>query len=89
MGMFNWQDGTTVSNATQTSIVSSRFYIYWATAIPLTILTLCGWALWWRIEKRSFDIDLMESLEGAEAINKSSRSRILKDGGKQLPGFTI
>jgi hypothetical protein len=36
MGMFNWSAG---ANET---VISSRFWIYWATSIPLTIVTGIG-----------------------------------------------
>lgn len=31
------------------SIVSNRFWIYWAVTVPLTILTVVSWFLWTRM----------------------------------------
>jgi len=50
--MFNWQfepggDGE--------GVVSHRFWMYWATAVPLTVVTLIGWASWWIWEMYTFD----------------------------------
>ena len=49
MTMFNWQpenDGG--SSSPQSSNVSSEFWLFWATALPLTIVTMCGWYLWFK-----------------------------------------
>ena len=62
MSMFDWQyDGKTGSNNGATpnkdkeyGVVSRRFWIYWAIVVPLTIITLLGWAFWWRVESRRF-----------------------------------
>lgn len=53
MGMFDWQ----------TTTVSSSFYIYWAVTIPLTIVTLAGWALWWGFELKRFEREVQQAVE--------------------------
>lgn len=61
MGMFDWKF------AENSSTVSNQFYVYWATAIPLTAITLAGWAFWWRIEMRTFQKTFAEAMnEGRE-----------------------
>lgn len=52
MGMFDWQATT----------VSSSFYIYWVVTVPLTIITLAGWAWWWNIEKKRFERDVQQAV---------------------------
>ena len=37
-------------------IVSTRFWVYWAVTIPLTVLTLLVWALWTRRQARTHRI---------------------------------
>ncbi|KAF2035891.1 hypothetical protein EK21DRAFT_53237 [Setomelanomma holmii] len=42
MGMFNWQAAKGVS------VLSSRFWIYWAVTVPLTLLVFSIWLFWLR-----------------------------------------
>jgi hypothetical protein len=52
MTMFDWQysgDG-----GAEAGVVSNRFWIYWAIAVPLTMITLLGWGFWWRIEMKRY-----------------------------------
>lgn len=56
MNMFRWKFG-------QDSSVAKDFYIYWAVAIPLTILTLSGWALWWKFEEKRFERDVRKAVQ--------------------------
>jgi hypothetical protein len=53
-GLFNWEPSGGGDSDEPLDVVSSRFWIYWATAVPLTILTLVGWAIWWRVEMRRY-----------------------------------
>ncbi|KIX02237.1 uncharacterized protein Z518_08176 [Rhinocladiella mackenziei CBS 650.93] len=73
MDMFDWQNATSknvVSSSDedngQTHTVSPQFWIYWAVTIPLTIVTLAGWAIWWRVEQRRFDFDLIQKQQDSE-----------------------
>jgi hypothetical protein len=58
MDMFNWKPD---------SPVSSSFWIYWAVAIPLTIITLTGWGLWWKFEKERFEREVQLSVQDKPA----------------------
>jgi len=70
MSMFNWQqDG---SGGVEGSTISNHFWIYWAVMAPLTILTFGGFALWWRVEQKRFDIDVKREYKISEDVNKSS-----------------
>lgn len=60
MGMFNWS----TENGSSTS-VSPDFWIYWAVTVPMTIITLAGWAIWWKFEEYRFDRDLRLGTQGA------------------------
>ena len=55
-GLFNWES-TASDEGGDLQVVSPKFWIYWATAIPLTLATLIGWAIWWRIEIRRYPDD--------------------------------
>ncbi|KAI8948827.1 hypothetical protein F4801DRAFT_555357 [Xylaria longipes] len=57
-GLFNWQDSGMV--------VSELFWVYWALAVPLTIVVAVGWRLWWSVEKKRFDEDVSAEIK---AIN--------------------
>lgn len=48
MSMFDWQTDSD-SNSTTHTYVSGRFWIYWATSLPLTILVMGGW-YWWSVK---------------------------------------
>jgi hypothetical protein len=62
MGMFSWQtSGTDESNSG--SRISPDFWIYWAVTVPLTIVTVSGWAIWWKFEKYRFDRDVQRAVQ--------------------------
>ncbi|KJK60870.1 hypothetical protein P875_00042816 [Aspergillus parasiticus SU-1] len=56
--MFDWKSAPSDGS----SAVSSQFWIYWATAVPLTAVTLGGWALWWNFEKHRYDVHITEAV---------------------------
>lgn len=60
--MFNWED----QGSDRT--VSSRFWIYWAVAAPLTVVTLGGWGLWWNFEKHRYDEHLKSTVKTAGEV---------------------
>lgn len=62
MGMFSWQS-TSGAEATSRSSVSPDFWVYWAVTVPLTIVTLTGWAVWWKFEKYRFDRDVQHAIQ--------------------------
>ncbi len=44
--MFNWQ--TSASSSGSDGHLSSYFWVYWAVTLPLTLVTLGGWYVWYR-----------------------------------------
>ena len=56
MGMFNWQA------AKGESIVTSRFWIYWAVTDPLTLTVLTIWLTWLHTHKGREDFPFEERL---------------------------
>jgi hypothetical protein len=50
MSMFQWQPSGGADG-----VISDKFWIYWAIAIPLTALTVIGWGVWWRWELNQYD----------------------------------
>lgn len=67
MDMFDWKSAPSDGS----SAVSSQFWIYWATAVPLTAVTLGGWALWWNFEKHRYDVHITEAVHRADRPYKS------------------
>ncbi|KIW09022.1 hypothetical protein, variant [Verruconis gallopava] len=55
-GIFNWVPGTT-DNGEKIDVVSDYFWIYWAISVPLTVITILGWAVWWRYELKRYPLD--------------------------------
>lgn len=53
MGMFEWGAGASQASK-DTRVVSRRFWIFWAIALPLSSLTMLGWFLWYRHANRSW-----------------------------------
>lgn len=60
MEMFSWS----MESGGSTS-VSPDFWIYWAATVPMTIITLAGWAIWWKFEEYRLDRDLKLGTQGA------------------------
>lgn len=56
-GLFNWEPGSGGADGPAPPVVSKKFWIYWVVAVPLTALTLVGWAIWWRIEVKRYPDD--------------------------------
>ena len=56
-GLFNWESTASDGEGDDLDVVSPKFWIYWVTAIPLTLVTLIGWAIWWRYEIKRYPDD--------------------------------
>jgi hypothetical protein len=53
MSMFQWQSSGGGDQGSE--IVSDKFWIYWAAAVPLTAFTVIGWGVWWKWELKQYD----------------------------------
>ncbi|KAK9777964.1 hypothetical protein SCAR479_05290 [Seiridium cardinale] len=64
MGMFEWQsqNPNDDNDNPSKSSVSPDFWIYWAVAVPLTVITLAGWATWWKFEQHRFDLNVQQAI---------------------------
>ncbi|KAK2750779.1 hypothetical protein FQN55_001789 [Onygenales sp. PD_40] len=75
MDMFNWQA------AKDEAVLSSRFYIYWAVAVPLTLVVFIVWFLWLRSTNKQdkYTLNSESDIRGeankfSALISKSSQS---------------
>lgn len=69
MSMFEWRASSSDSPSSSTSSSSSNtlstsFWIYWATTIPLTIAVIIGWRLWWVHEDQAYSAQLAGEVDG-------------------------
>lgn len=65
MSMFNWQASGTEP------VLSSRFWIYWAVTLPLTLLVLLVWLSWLHQHKSHEP----QSLQGVPNLRVRSKAR--------------
>ncbi|KAK3376343.1 hypothetical protein B0T24DRAFT_525754 [Lasiosphaeria ovina] len=58
MSMFDWQAGSSSSSSPDgggpDGSVVRAFWIYWAVSVPLTILVLVGWRVWWHHQRSQY-----------------------------------
>ena len=66
MSMFDW------SAKAGSPVVSERFWIYWATAGPLTIIVVTGWYIWFR---RDVDYEKEHFQSAKKTLNRQATER--------------
>ena len=57
MSMFDWQADVKAQSSNPnegTRVVSRNFWIYWVISVPLTIVVLLTWRVWWHWEKNHY-----------------------------------
>lgn len=77
VSMFDWQatgedaaggeltarePGISTTSRDPMPVLSSLFWVYWSTAIPLTLVVLCAWRAWWVAQDRYFRRHLSKEL---------------------------
>lgn len=60
MSMFNWQASA------NDPVLSSRFWVYWAVTVPLTLLVLAVWLFWLRQHKTREETSGLRSKKSEE-----------------------
>ena len=55
MSMFDWSPS---GKPGSDRIVSSKFWLFWAITVPLTLATLAGWLLWFKHANKKFDQEM-------------------------------
>ncbi|KAM7194451.1 hypothetical protein V8F20_007977 [Naviculisporaceae sp. PSN 640] len=79
MTMFDWQASSSSQSASPSSdtsgqIIVPQFWIYWAISVPLTIVILLAWRVWWHFQKESYERRFQKQVDGM-AEEPSLRSR--------------
>ncbi|PSS03342.1 hypothetical protein BD289DRAFT_191491 [Coniella lustricola] len=82
MSMFTWKSSPSSSTSTPPT-VSPDFWIYWATTVPLTVLTIAGWAIWWKFEEYRYERDVHRS----EQVDRPLRMRTGRSKGASDDGM--
>ena len=66
MSMFDWQ-ATSPSGSkaisSDSSILSSKFWVYWVITIPLTLIVIISWRLWWVGQDRAYRAQLTGEMD--------------------------
>ncbi|KAM0277208.1 hypothetical protein ACHAQH_005991 [Verticillium albo-atrum] len=91
MSMFDWQasgedavgrtdadTGGATGPRDPLPILSHLFWVYWVTAVPLTLFVLGTWRIWWVNEDRSFRRRLSRELSERRYWTKDGRPRELE-----------
>jgi hypothetical protein len=60
MSMFSWSQS--LSNSDTSSVVSNKFWIYWVVTIPLTLLVIVLWRVWWLWQERSYQKEVNDAV---------------------------
>ena len=67
MTMFDWYPETDdASSSPQETSVSSKFWLFWAISIPLTVLTMSGWFLWFKYADSKWNKELSKASDNEE-----------------------
>jgi hypothetical protein len=81
MNMFTWRSSDADDSINR---ASPDLWIYWAVTVPLTIITLAGWALWWKYEMSRFDRDVQIASQGSPTKRPGPASKSSK-----LPSLSV
>ena len=82
MTMFHWSSESQLQsravNPDQTNVASS-FWIFWAITIPLTLLTMLGWYLWFRYAQTKWSEELRTGLSLRQALYPMHPQNVQQD----------
>ncbi|MCJ1334218.1 hypothetical protein MMC10_010925 [Thelotrema lepadinum] len=90
MTMFDWHpsdDGDSPSS--QDSYVSNQFWLFWAIAIPLTVLTMSGWFFWFRYANSRWiqELSKASSSKEDESFSQPSNNQMISQSLINHPGL--
>jgi len=66
--MFNWSVSKSLNasgsnDKEEEGLVSNKFWLYWAVTIPLTLLVIIVWRVWWLYQERVNNKAVNEAME--------------------------
>lgn len=80
MGMFEWGADSSENDA---GVVSESFWVFWASALPLTLLTLSGWYIWYQHASRKWNRKL-DREDSARALKNDEVASASGDEDERL-----
>ncbi|KAM7218325.1 hypothetical protein V8F06_006248 [Rhypophila decipiens] len=85
MSMFDWQAGQASSSGASGQTVVPQFWIYWAISIPMTVLILLAWRIWWHFQKKSYERQFQKHVgaEGREKVSLMTRFNHWRFGSRE------
>ena len=85
MSMFDWQVSQSGDSASSqisnnsTSTVSSKFWVFWVIAVPLTLATMTGWYIWFRFANWKWTKDLSAAVADAGTTSQKSATIVNRE----------
>lgn len=86
MSMFDWlgpdqedDSGDSSGGGKKPNHFGHDFWVFWAVAIPLTLLIFCSWRAWWVAQDRYFRRHLSQELSEERFWTADGKPRILED----------
>jgi len=84
MSMFSWSSSDSSSSNSTDPMVSTKFWIYWAVTIPLTLFVMFLWRIWWLWQERIY---LRELKEASGKVRENEENEMRMDGSFQEASF--
>jgi hypothetical protein len=86
MSMFNWQQQNSTDDV---AVLSNKFWLYWAIAVPLTLCTMLGWCLWYLHASKQFRLELEKTRVDDQQDDKMATEALWVDGRRMTPPGSI
>lgn len=65
MSMFDWASESS-NPADNGDTVSKKFWIYWVVTVPLTLLVIVLWRIWWLWQEKSYQREVNDAVGQVE-----------------------
>jgi hypothetical protein len=78
MSMFDWLPSD--DDGGETPRVSTKFYVYWCITVPLTVLVMVGWLVWYRRADRAWQKETGYRLNDNAGANQHLEVGMKSDG---------
>ncbi|KIW69467.1 hypothetical protein PV04_05343 [Phialophora macrospora] len=78
MSMFDWLPSE--DDGGETPRVSTKFYAYWCITVPLTVLVMAGWLMWYKRADRAWQKETGYRLNDNAGANQQLEEGLKSDG---------